>query len=54
MPFWRDKLIGLSYDLPNRIELRMMAQYGLIDKPKLVKILLKGGVDPQYVTWSPT
>ena len=49
MPFWRDKLIGLSYDIPNRIELRMMARYGLIDKTKLVEILLKGGVDPQYV-----
>ncbi len=49
MPFWREKLIGLSYDLPNRIELRMMARYGLIDKSKLIEILLKGGVDPQYV-----
>lgn len=48
MPFWRDKLIGLSWDLPNRIELRMMARYGLIDKPQLMEILEKIGVDPQY------
>lgn len=48
MPFWRDKLIGLSWDLPNRIELRMMARYGLVDKPFLMRVLEKVGVDPEY------
>lgn len=48
MPFWRDKLVGLSWDLPNRIELRMMARYGLVDKQFLLDILKKIGLHQDY------
>lgn len=48
MPFWRDKLVALSWDLPTRVELRLMARYGLIDKKALIEILGKSGVDPAY------
>ncbi len=47
-PYWRDNLTALSWDLPNRIELRMMARYGLISKPELVIALAKIGVHPDY------
>lgn len=47
-PYWRDNLTALSWDLPNRIELRMMARYGLITKPELVDALAKIGVHPDY------
>lgn len=47
-PFWRDKLTKISWDLPNRIELRMMARYGLVDKEFLVTMLEKVGLDEDY------
>ena len=48
MPFWRDKLTEIAWDLPNRIELRMMARYGLVDKAFLVGILEKIGLHKDY------
>ena len=47
-PYWRDKLTELSWDLPNRIELRMMARYGLVDKAFLVKTFEKIGLAEEY------
>ncbi|GAH81529.1 unnamed protein product, partial [marine sediment metagenome] len=47
-PYWRDKLIAISWDLPNRIETRMMARYGLVDKPWLVKHLERIGLHEDY------
>ena len=47
-PYWRPKLTELSWDLPNRIELRMMARYGLVDKAFLVEQLKKVGLGPDY------
>jgi len=47
-PYWRDKLIAISWDLPNRIETRMMARYGLVDKPWLVKHLERIGLHKDY------
>ncbi len=48
MPFWRDKLIALSWDLPNRVELRMMARYGLVNKEFLLTALKKIGLTEEY------
>jgi len=48
MPFWRDKLIELSWDVPNRVELRMMARYGLVDKPFLMDALKNSGLREDY------
>ena len=47
-PFWREKLEDISWDLPNRIELRMMARYGLVDKAFLLDILKKVGLHEDY------
>jgi len=47
-PYWRDKLTAISWDLPNRIETRMMARYGLVDKTWLVKHLEKVGLHEDY------
>jgi hypothetical protein len=47
-PYWRDKLDTISWDLPNRIELRMMARYGLVDKAFLLNILEKVGLHEDY------
>jgi hypothetical protein len=48
MPFWRDKLTEIAWNLPNRIELRMMARYGLVDKPFLVDMLKNVGLAEEY------
>ncbi len=47
-PHWRDKLTAISWDLPNRIELRMMARYGLVDKAFLVEQLKMVGLREDY------
>jgi len=48
MPFWRDKLTAISWLLPGRIEARMLAQYGLVDKAWLVDLLEKDGMAEEY------
>jgi len=48
MPFWRDKLTAVSWALPGRIEVRMMAQLGLVDKAFIVRILEKDGLAEEY------
>lgn len=47
-PHWRDKLTSISWDLPNRIELRMMARYGLVDKAFLVEQLKLVGLREDF------
>lgn len=47
-PYWREKLTSISWDLPNRIELRMMARYGLVDKAFLVKQLEMVGLREDF------
>lgn len=47
-PFWRRRLTALSWALPNRIETRMMARYGLVDRKWLVWHLGKIGLHPDY------
>ena len=47
-PHWRDKLTSIAWSLPNRIELRMMARYGLVDKAFLVEMLGKAGLHADY------
>lgn len=47
-PYWRDKLTAISWDLPNRIETRMMARYGLVDKAWLVEHLTRVGLHEDY------
>ena len=47
-PYWRDKMIAISWSLPNRIETRMMARYGLVDKAWLVEHLKRIGLHEDY------
>jgi len=47
-PYWRDKLTAITWDLPNRIETRMMARYGLVDKAWLVEHLKRVGLHEDY------
>jgi len=47
-PHWRDKLTSISWDLPNRIELRMMARYGLVDKAFLIEQLKMVGLREDF------
>jgi len=47
-PYWRDKLTSISWDLPNRIELRMMARYGLVDKSFLLEQLKMVGLREDF------
>jgi len=47
-PLWRDKLTSISWDLPNRIELRMMARYGLVDKAFLLEQLKQVGLKEEF------
>lgn len=48
MPFWRDKLTAMSWSLPGRIEVRMMAQLGLVGKAFIMDILKKDGLAEEY------
>lgn len=48
-PFWRKGLTATMYNLPGRIEIRMMAMYQLIDKPKIMELLRKDGLAEEYV-----
>jgi hypothetical protein len=48
MPFWRDKLTAISWSVPGRIEVRMMAQLGLVDKAFIMDILKKDGLAEEY------
>jgi len=47
-PAWREKLTKISWNLPNRIELRMMARYGLVDKDFLLEQLKQVGLQEEF------
>ena len=47
-PYWRKGLTGTMWELPGRIEARMLAQYGLVDKKWLVDLLEKDGLAKEY------
>jgi len=47
-PYWRKGLTALMWDVPGRIEVRMMAQLGLVDKAFIMDILKKDGLAEEY------
>jgi predicted GNAT family acetyltransferase len=47
MPYWRDKLIELSYELPTRVDVRRMYSVGVIDDKQLYEYYLKMGYSPE-------
>jgi hypothetical protein len=38
MPFWRDKLIAMSWNTPTRVDIRRFFQMGVIDEPELRRL----------------
>lgn len=48
-PFWRQNLTKTMYNLPGRIEIRMMALYGLVDKAKVKELLKADGLAEEYL-----
>jgi hypothetical protein len=47
MPFWRDKLIQIAYNVPGRIDLRRMFAAGVIDEPRTLKGYQDLGYNPE-------
>lgn len=47
-PYWRDKLTKISWDIPNRIELRMMTRYLGLGKDYITGMLEKVGLASEY------
>lgn len=45
MPFWRDKLIQLAYNVYNRIDIRRMYALGILDRDGVYKSYLENGYD---------
>jgi len=53
MPYWRDKLESLFYDVPTRVDVRRMYALGVIDANYVRKLYLEIGyspVDAQFLT----
>lgn len=46
--YWRDKLTELSWDVPNRIEIRMMARYLDLPKSQVEKMLQYAGLKEEF------
>lgn len=46
--YWRDKLTELSWNVPNRIEIRMMARYLDLPKPQVMKLLQYAGLKEEF------
>lgn len=47
MPYWRDKLIGLSYNIVARVDTRRLYAYGIWDAKKVYENYLHEGYSPQ-------
>jgi hypothetical protein len=50
VPYWRDKLIELSYRVPGRIDLRRLYRFGKIDRAGLVAGYVRLGYSPADAT----
>lgn len=47
MPFWREKLINLSYNPPTRVDVRRMYKMGVIDEDQVYNFHLDIGYSPE-------
>jgi hypothetical protein len=56
MPFWRDRLIKMSWNVPTRVDVRRMWAMGTIDEPRLREIYTALGYHEKdledYVLWT--
>jgi len=50
MPFWRDKLMGISYKPYTRVDIRRMFKGGNLDKEGVMRGYLDGGYDEEHAT----
>jgi hypothetical protein len=46
MPYWRDKLIQISYNLPSRVDVRRMYEIGVITYEEMIEYYEKLGYSP--------
>jgi hypothetical protein len=47
MPFWRDKLLGITYTLPTRVDIRRMYSMKLISRDQAAEMYKKRGYSPE-------
>lgn len=48
MPFWRDKLINLSFNTLTRVDVRRMHQLGVLDREAMKRAYLDMGYSPEH------
>ncbi len=46
MPFWRDKLIGIAYSIPTRVDIRRMYKLGVYTREDVKNTYIKAGYHP--------
>ena len=51
MPFWRDKLIEMSYNPLTRVDVRRMHKLKILDHDQVVRAYLDLGYNPQHAVW---
>jgi len=51
MPYWRDKLVKLSYLVPTRVDIRRMLLYGVIDEEEAKRLYQALGYEPKHAEW---
>lgn len=47
-PYWRKGLTKTMWNLPGRVEIRLMARYGLVTKAEILELLKADGLTEQY------
>lgn len=51
MPYWRERLIKISYNPLTRVDVRRMYQFGVIDESQVKKAYLDLGYDEEKASW---
>lgn len=51
MPYWRERLIKLSYNPLTRVDVRRMYQFGVIDENQVKRSYLDLGYDDEKASW---
>ncbi len=49
MPFWRDKLLGITYTLPTRVDIRRMYSMRLITRDQAAEMYRQRGYSPENI-----
>lgn len=51
MPYWRERLIKISYNPLTRVDVRRMYQFGVLDETQVKRAYLDIGYDEEKATW---